>query len=192
MNNDYLWDRTGEPDAEVKELEDVLGTLRYQPQTFVLPENVPPVTNRSWYPILAIAATIALIALALGIWLRVQQNQKSQPDQLADRGKPTPEQQAVVPKESPGPLSVKPPEKQEFVPNRPRAPKHEPLTVAHYSNRTGPARRKEEMSAANRAEAEAAKEQLMLALRVVSAKLNFAQRKAVPGNNNVRYQHKVG
>ena len=32
MNDDYLWDRTGEPDPEIQELEEVLGTLRYQPQ----------------------------------------------------------------------------------------------------------------------------------------------------------------
>ena len=32
MNDDYLWDRTGEPDPEIQQLEEVLGTLRYQPR----------------------------------------------------------------------------------------------------------------------------------------------------------------
>lgn len=51
-----------------------------------------------------------------------------------------------------------------------------------------------EMTAAERAEGEAAKEQVMLALRVASAKLNHAQRKTVglPATNNIRNQHKVG
>ena len=32
MNNNYLWDRTGEIDPDIQELEETLGTLRYQPQ----------------------------------------------------------------------------------------------------------------------------------------------------------------
>ena len=34
MNNDgdYLWDKTGEPDPEIQQLEEILGTLRYQPR----------------------------------------------------------------------------------------------------------------------------------------------------------------
>jgi hypothetical protein len=48
--------------------------------------------------------------------------------------------------------------------------------------------------AIEREQAAAAKEQLMLALRVASIKLNFAQRKAqgAPAPNTIRNQHKVG
>jgi hypothetical protein len=31
MKEDYLWDKTGEPDPEIQQLEEILGTLRYQP-----------------------------------------------------------------------------------------------------------------------------------------------------------------
>lgn len=188
MNDDYLWDRTGEPDLEVQELEEVLGTLRYQPQPFVLPDDVQPVTSRKWYPVLAIAATIALIALALGVWLRVQQKQAPQTKEIVTGSNQTSEQQAVV-KELPSP-KVDTTDKKEVVTNSPRAPRNSPMAIAR--NQPGRSSAAKDYSAANRAEAEAAKEQLMLALRVVSAKLNFAQRKTVPGNNNVRYQHKVG
>lgn len=190
MNNDYLWDKSGEPDVEVQELEDVLGTLRYQPQPFVLPEDVRTAGGRKWYPILAIAATIALIALALGIWLRVQRQQPSQPDQFANKNGSAPE--TVAPKETPGAVVAWSPEPKEIIPAAPRTPRPNRSTLVRHVNRTSPSRQNEQMSAANRAEAEAAKQQLMLALRVVSAKLNFAQRKTVPGNNNIRYQHKVG
>jgi hypothetical protein len=192
MNNDYLWDRTGEPDAEVQELEEVLGTLRYQPQPLSLPEDVQMKDSRKWYPLLAIAATIALVALALGIWLRVQPRQPAQPDRFANKNSNTEEPQVVAPKDSPSPQLLKSPEPKEVIPNAPRTPSHNRSTLARHLNRTRPSRQEEQMNAANRAEAEAAKQQLMLALRVVSAKLNFAQRKAVPGNNNIRYQHKVG
>ena len=32
MNDDYLWDKTGEPDPEIQQLENILGELRYQPR----------------------------------------------------------------------------------------------------------------------------------------------------------------
>ena len=51
-----------------------------------------------------------------------------------------------------------------------------------------------ELTAKDRAEAQVAKEQLLLALRVASAKLNLAQKKAqgaYPGSL-IRNQHKVG
>ena len=68
-------------------------------------------------------------------------------------------------------------------------------TLARNPNRhrAAPQREpREEMTVEERAEAEAAKDQLMLALRVASAKLNLAQRKAVPATGNTRFQHKVG
>ena len=38
MNDDYLWDKSGEPDPEVQKLEEILGTLRYQPRPLNLPQ----------------------------------------------------------------------------------------------------------------------------------------------------------
>ena len=30
MNEDYLWDKSGEPDPQIQQLEEILGTLRYR------------------------------------------------------------------------------------------------------------------------------------------------------------------
>jgi F0F1-type ATP synthase membrane subunit b/b' len=51
-----------------------------------------------------------------------------------------------------------------------------------------------ELTAEEIKEAEAGKEQLMLALRVASSKLNFAQKKAqeINSENQVHNQHKIG
>jgi hypothetical protein len=188
MNNDYLWDRTGEPDAGVKELEEVLSTLRYQPKPFVLPDDVKMASKqRRWFPFAAIAASIALAVLMLGIWLSVQRKNAKQPviagtDKTGAMAKTTP----PTPLPSVGPEALREP----AVGGIEQPPQYR-LVRRLNRPRTRPMR--EELSAAKRAEAEAAKEQLMLALRVVSAKLNLAQRKTVvPGTNNQRYQHKVG
>jgi hypothetical protein len=52
----------------------------------------------------------------------------------------------------------------------------------------------QQLAIARRQEAEAAKDQLMLAFRLVSAKLNFAQKKAQELNQKepVHNQHKIG
>ena len=41
MNDDYLWDKSGEPDPEIQELEEILAPLRYQPKPLELPTNFP-------------------------------------------------------------------------------------------------------------------------------------------------------
>jgi mRNA-degrading endonuclease toxin of MazEF toxin-antitoxin module len=185
MSDDYLWDRTGEPDTDVQELENVLGTLRYQPKPFVLPEDAQVVSPRKWFPLMAIAAAIALLALAMGIWIKVQRQNTPQP--VVARSPKTGNKNATAELPTPTPTEPK---------KSPEAPKHKfqmqnSLALVRHVNKPAAARFREEMNAANRAEAEAAKEQLMLALRVVSAKLSLAQRKAVPVNNT-RYQHKIG
>jgi hypothetical protein len=70
--NDYLWDGTGEPDADVEQLETALRPLRYAPpaKPFTLPNVDAPRRNGNgsvlrW----ALAAAVAFAALALGIWL---------------------------------------------------------------------------------------------------------------------------
>jgi hypothetical protein len=72
--SDYLWDKTGEVDAEAERLEELLGTLRFQPRTFEVPATLPvvrraprAVSHFSWAR-LAVAASLVLVALA-GAWL---------------------------------------------------------------------------------------------------------------------------
>jgi hypothetical protein len=192
MNNDYLWDRTGEPDAEVQQLEEVLGTLRYQPEPFQLPAAVQAAPRRRFFSALAIAAALAFMILAGGIWLSLHRQQASAPDNIVKTPK---ERESRQPVNTSSPESTvervrtldKNPDElaaqRKPAPRRNRAPRH--------ADRNDSPLLRDEMTAAQRAEAEAAKVQLMLALRVVSAKLNLAQRK-IPTTNIIRNQHKLG
>ena len=83
MNDDYLWDKTGEPDPQIQQLEEILGTLRYQPKLLVLP-------RRNYFPLLAIAASLLLALLAGGFWLRVRSTHDEVPPQQATIETPTP------------------------------------------------------------------------------------------------------
>lgn len=83
--SDYLWDKTGEPDAETERLEELLGQLRFQPTPFDLPAGLPakeprpartgnilPARNVLSWPRLAVAASVTLAVLA-GAWLVLKQ-----------------------------------------------------------------------------------------------------------------------
>ncbi|PYS73598.1 MAG: hypothetical protein DMF73_05455, partial [Acidobacteria bacterium] len=69
MNDNYLWDRTGQPDADIQELEELLGTLRYQPRQLEIPATIKVRGNRLFLP-MAIAAAIALLMIGGGLWIR--------------------------------------------------------------------------------------------------------------------------
>ncbi|HEY9283428.1 MAG TPA: hypothetical protein VIP46_08240, partial [Pyrinomonadaceae bacterium] len=92
--SDYLWDKTGEPDAETERLEELLGQLRFQPTPFDLPAGLPAQEFRavrartvlSW-PRLAVAASITLAVLA-GAWMMLkQQAATNDRPQMAAQGK---------------------------------------------------------------------------------------------------------
>ena len=83
MNDDYLWDKTGEPDPQIQQLEEILGTLRYRARPLMLP-------RRNYFPLLAIAASLLLALLAGGIWLRVRSYHYEVPPQQATIERPTP------------------------------------------------------------------------------------------------------
>jgi hypothetical protein len=73
MNEDYLWDKSGAPEPEIQQLENILGTLRYQPQ----PLRLAP--RRNYLALLAIAATVVIALLAGGLWLLLPQQDASIP-----------------------------------------------------------------------------------------------------------------
>jgi hypothetical protein len=155
MNDDYLWDKTGEPDPQVKQLEEILGTLRYQPK----PLPLPVTRRRSYIPVLAIAATVVLALLATGLWLRVRTT--SQPAQKEQALVPAPSPTIVEHKTANEPDKVSPPRKQH------RNPRSQSAASA--------------LKKREREEALAVKQQLMVALRLASEKLNLAQKKARVG-----------
>ena len=74
MNDDYLWDKSGEPDPQIQQLEEILGTLRYQPQPLNLPRR------RNYLALLAIAATVVMAVLAGALWTQIQRQEASIPE----------------------------------------------------------------------------------------------------------------
>src|SRR5437667_2330874 len=88
MNNNYLWDRSGEVDPDIQQLEETLGTLRYQAQPLQIPTSLQIGHRRSFYPLLSIAATIALVAIALGLWFAFKQRQVTRPFEVKQESHP--------------------------------------------------------------------------------------------------------
>jgi len=82
MNDDYLWDKSGEPDPQIQELESILGSLRYQPR----PLQLAP--RRNYLAPLASAATIAVALLAGGVLLLSQNGEASIPSVAIDTTPP--------------------------------------------------------------------------------------------------------
>ena len=59
MNEDYLWDRSGEPDPEIERLEKLLSPFRY-----------PERPARRWRPfVLAAVGTLAAASVAIAVWM---------------------------------------------------------------------------------------------------------------------------
>ncbi|HEY6330590.1 MAG TPA: hypothetical protein VI756_14730 [Blastocatellia bacterium] len=87
-NDNYLWDRTGEPDADVADLEKRLSVFKYREQSFQPKVDVLPRPARSvnWMAIAAAFAGAAI--LAVGLWLALNRGarHRGQHDALqADR-----------------------------------------------------------------------------------------------------------
>ncbi|MFT3768949.1 MAG: FecR domain-containing protein [Minicystis sp.] len=71
MGDDYLWDRSGEPDPDVARLEGTLGKLRYQDRSFATPDapeaRAIPI-RRPRRRILLLAAAAVLAVGAVIVW----------------------------------------------------------------------------------------------------------------------------
>jgi hypothetical protein len=179
MNDEYLWDKSGEPDPEIRKLEEILGTLRYQPKPFEIPPEVLMRRRRSYVPLFAIAASLLLALLAGGIWLRTRSSQAPVKNESAH---------ATAPTATPSVTTIKTGvETPELVAKGDEKPIR--IKQRRPRSRSVPA-----MSAQDRQEALAAKAQLMLALRLASEKLNEIQRKTLTPmpSNQIKNQHKVG
>jgi hypothetical protein len=101
--SDYLWDKTGEADPEVERLEELLGGLRFQPRTFEVPTTLPFAPRRakhapahySWSR-LAVAASL-LLTLLVGAWLIVSKQRTTNAPQLVNNQTATEEKRTPQP-----------------------------------------------------------------------------------------------
>ena len=108
MNEDYLWDRSGEPDPEVEHLEHVLGKYRYQP-TPLSPALRSQLTRRPvvWMRLAAIAA--AILVILAGLWIfKVQQRVVAPKETVSKSGEEPPKEEKQpdiqpLPKKGPEP-----------------------------------------------------------------------------------------
>jgi hypothetical protein len=191
MEDNYLWDRSGEADPEIQKLEELLGTLRYQPRALEIPHHIQVGRHRSFLAPIAIAAAIALLAVLLGLWFGF--NRRQTPALEAKKNLPVdqPLNPAPAPLKPDNPPAiatlVKIPRRTEIEKHR-EAPRN--LEARNRNSMTRTATRQSELTADELAE----KEQVLVALRLVSYKLNLAQRKTQggPQPNTIRNQHKIG
>jgi len=180
MNEDYLWDKSGEPDPEIQRLEQILGTLRYEEKPLELPEQITPSRSHNHVFLLAIAATLLLALVGAGLWLKARNNQGPQEEYAkapTSNSTPEPKKEERLADKSTV-LDTPSVEKKETEPRR---------HVARAKIQT-----KQAWTSEQREEALAAKQQLMLALRLASEKLNEVQRRTVSPVTPAKNQHKVG
>lgn len=194
MNDDYLWDRTGEPDKEIQELEEVLGTLRYQPKALRIPEEQ---LRSSWsVPKMAIAAALATILVGASSWLMFSRRSATEDHKPvatvpAEKVLNTQAENSATPANDP---TAEPPIASSNPEDKRRAGGMQKMMVAGNKRARRSKSAGSELTGKDLADARAAKEQLLLALRVASAKLSVAQKRAQGGypGNLIRNQHKVG
>jgi hypothetical protein len=210
--SDYLWDKTGEPEEDVERLENLLGQLRFQPRTFEVPTLIPVAPRRTVAPArstfnwsrLAVAASLLLVLLA-GAWL-IATKQRTNDAQQAAGTKPTsvatqptqqPKQQelaAATLKNDNSTAATKGNEKRATVVNvihrdanfHPRRDEvastlKRPATLPRHSN-VGDVNAPREQIAKLTPQEKLAMGQFMLAMKVTSEKLNYAERQVATLN----------
>ena len=169
MNEQYLWDKTTEPDDETKELESLLSEFRFQPRPLVLPVAPPKKVFIFDYRIAAIAATV-LIAFGFLFWLSFRNNSIQQ---AVNGAKPSP---AMTDSQAPENKIVSDTPKTSEQPQRiliKRKPTVlKPIQISH--RRSQPSMATQERMA---------KDKLMFALQLTSDKLEFIQHKISADSN---------
>jgi hypothetical protein len=204
LNNDadYLWDKTGEPDPEIQQLEEILGTLRYQPRPLEIPAGLHVGRERSFFrgfrnhaAPFAIAAAVAMLLLGLGLWLGLQRLQRS--SQQVATSPDTPRVKPESPpndKQNPAVAVSTPAPEQKRIEESPRHRVNPSLLARNAKRDRNTAVKDQQLTARQQQEALAAKDQLMLALRLTGAKLSLAQRKTQSTNppDLIHNQHKIG
>ncbi|MEK6279253.1 MAG: hypothetical protein AABN95_02765 [Acidobacteriota bacterium] len=197
MHDDYLWDKSGKPDPDIQQLEEILGTLRYQPRELEIPAHVQMGRQTLVSRGLAIAAAVALVVLGLGLWMSLNRQRTTEISKI--EGMPVEVDNSSRPGASPvdekkvSNLQAAAPEIDQTPEATPTSlPRRHPASAGN--RRRNLELRRPEMSESELAEARAAKDQLMLALRLASSKLSLAQKKTqgINSANEIHNQHKTG
>lgn len=184
---DYLWDKTGAADPEVERLEDLLGAFAHRPRPLELPPEAAA-RPRSGFRMARLAAAAAILLAVLAGALVVLRQVTRVDTSVAESERP---REVEAPRESLPPTPAPPEERQRAaggegprqherrVPEIARGPKRARRSTAVVRPRA-PERVEdapEAQAAAANAERLRAKEQLVYALRLTSAKLGEVRRK---------------
>jgi hypothetical protein len=188
MKEDYLWDRSGEPDPELQRLEEILGTLRYQPQPLRIPADIQIGRRRSFSPALAIAAAIALFAVILGLWFHFHRPATAPPLEASQNSQTEQKPIQTAPRVASGKGNS------QSASSKGPGNHRKPAARKLVATRRTPFIRRDTSQPELTPQESAEKEQVLIALRLVSAKLNLAQRKTqgAPQFNTIRNQRKIG
>jgi hypothetical protein len=189
MNEDYLWDKSGESDPEIEQLERTLSSLRYKrpAQPLPLPANSRWPFRHSFSPALAIAAALVILVLAGGLWFTLHRTNKDERNAVAAGKAPEvsqPTQTTSGPPPPVGPVnptgeSVAKKDDGQLLPQSSpsprrivrRAPAEQRQLRARVQTLKQPSRAEEI------ARGEEAKAKLILALHIASDKLSAVQKK---------------
>jgi hypothetical protein len=177
MKDDYLWDKTGEPDPEIQHLERVMGQLRHRLTVEDLPAfEIPRTQPRIFSKLLAIAAAFAFAALALGAIAALHRQSKNADTNSAPvvmvNLPPSTIESGDAPVKADAPLE----QNNQVEPARVSDTK--PKATAVVARRRDINRSREALiSEREEAEGLMAKEQLIKALVITSNKLDFVQKK---------------
>lgn len=202
--SDYLWDKTGEPEREVERLEELLGALKHQPRPLELPSDVRVEQPRHRLrPALAAAAAVVALIMLAGAWLASTRGDGDAEQKIAVKPQhEAPQREATPTVNNAGTVTVPEQPDEQVVRNdereektfRRQAPRVGAVNKRRGSTsltKTPPAARREDAVAREpldehrrvddmasiSPEQREAKEQLMYALRLTSAKLNEVQRR---------------
>jgi len=194
VNEDYLWDKSGDPDPEIEQLEKTLAPLRFERGGEPLP--FPSVSRwklgRAFSPSLAVAASLMFLILAGGLWFGLRSWRHV--DDRASVAAGAPRQGNASEESLLNPQSAPPAAEQE----KPASDTTDPGALVAESNankllrplsgprRTAtrhPRRKASSRQAQLASQGENAKAQLILALHIASDKLSAVQKKiqASPG-----------
>ena len=207
MNDDYLWDKSGEPDPEIERLEETLGRLRFKRASEPLPLPATPRLSfrHGFSPVLAAAAALLILILAGGLWLGLRRSSSGESNNAVVTGTAhgkeqnqrdaSQQEQRVVSGPNP-PLGSGPGDdrvakdesKTDTASQNPVIGRSRPRRYTNARPSTARSARPNVLASPRREElvreGEQAKAQLILALHIASDKLNTMQRKiqASPGS----------
>lgn len=175
MNDEYLWNKTGE-DPEIKRLEETLAVFRCRetappalPVAITAAEKVP-----RWRFTLALAlASCAAVVIAAAVWFQISNRTNISENDVTFVALPEPETAApAAPEPKTLPVQTGEPAKR---PVRHSPAKIRPTTAATYRRPKTRTTAPKETYAALTKEEKYAYEQLMLALSITGSKLKIVQ-----------------